>query len=167
MAYGDMGPKRISITQPISFDSRVIYTAVSTADGLLLSQRFPKPEPELQALPAPNTSCIFLGETQPNYGPHTTIPSFRTLNRLSHPYPLTHLAWVIPLQVKPFIKMGLSHQVIRVYTGDKGGIEHKIEFLSSPHLRASYAGGGSKAATPINKRRSGAGSVADGKHHPR
>jgi hypothetical protein len=65
------------------------------------------------------------------------------------------------LRIKPFITDGLSRCVIRIHASDEDEIERKVELLSGPQLKGRYGGGGSKGATPINKRRSGAGSAAD------
>jgi hypothetical protein len=74
------------------------------------------------------------------------------LDGKARPYLFARFAWAILLQVKPFITDDLSRHVIRIKISDEDKIEYKKELLSGPQLKAYYGGGGSKGATPENKR---------------
>ncbi len=82
------------------------------------------------------------------------------LDGKARPYLFARFAWAILLQVKPFITDDLPRHVIRINISDADQIEYKKELLSGPQLKAYYGGGGSKGATPKNKR-SRTGSRAD------
>jgi hypothetical protein len=64
------------------------------------------------------------------------------------------------LQVKTFIIAGFSRHVIRIQMSGEDKITREEKFLNGLQLKAYYGGGGSKRATPLNKR-SGAGSMGD------
>jgi uncharacterized iron-regulated protein len=64
------------------------------------------------------------------------------------------------LQVKPFIIAGFSRHVIRIQMSGEDKINREEKFLNGSQLKAFYGGGGSKRATPLNKR-SGTGSMGD------
>jgi HNH endonuclease len=74
------------------------------------------------------------------------------LDETARPYLFARFAWAILLQVKPFITDDLPRHVIRIKISDEDKIEYKKELLSGPQLKTCYGGGGSKGATPKNKR---------------
>jgi HNH endonuclease len=74
------------------------------------------------------------------------------LDGKARPYLFARFAWAILLQVKPFITDDLPRHVIRIKISDEDKIEYQKELLSGPQLKAYYGGGGSKGATPKNKR---------------
>jgi HNH endonuclease len=89
---------------------------------------------------------------------HNTLVQY--LDENAHYYLFARFAWAILLQVKPFIIAGFSRHVIRIQMSGEDKITRKEEFLSGSQLKAYYGGGGSKRATPLNKR-SGIGSMGD------
>lgn len=91
---------------------------------------------------------------------HNTLVQY--LHPEARPYLFARFAWAVLLQVKSFIIAGPERHVFRIQTSDadKMGCAYKNERVSGSKLKASYGGGGSKRATPVNKS-SGAGSMAD------
>jgi HNH endonuclease len=82
------------------------------------------------------------------------------LDENAHYYLFARFAWAILLHVKPFIIAGFSRHVIRIQLSGEDKITREEEFLNGSQLKAYYGGGGSKRATPLNKR-SGTGSMGD------
>jgi HNH endonuclease len=95
-------------------------------------------------------------ELWPTY--HNTPVQY--LDEKAHYYLFARFAWAILLQVKPFIIAGFSRHVIRIQRSAEDKIIREEKFLSGSQLKACYGGGGSKRATPLNKR-SGTGSMGD------
>jgi HNH endonuclease len=84
----------------------------------------------------------------------------QNLSEKAHYYLFARFAWAILLQVKPFIIAGFPRNVIRIQMDLEGRINREEKLLSGSQLKAYYGGGGSKRATPLNKR-SGTGSMED------
>jgi HNH endonuclease len=82
------------------------------------------------------------------------------LDEKAHYYLFARFAWTILLKVKPFIIAGFSRHVIRIQMGGENRINREEKFLNGSQLKTYYGGGGSKRATPLNKR-SGTGSMVD------
>jgi HNH endonuclease len=95
-------------------------------------------------------------ELWPTY--HNTLVQY--LDENTHYYLFARFAWAILLQVKPFIIAGFSRHVIRIQMSGEDKINREEKFLNGSQLKAYYGGGGSKRATPLNKR-SGTGSMGD------
>jgi HNH endonuclease len=95
-------------------------------------------------------------ELWPTY--HNTPVQY--LHENTHYYLFARFAWAILLQVKPFIIAGFSRHVIRIQMSGEDKINREEKFLNGSQLKAYYGGGGSKRATPLNKR-SGTGSMGD------
>jgi hypothetical protein len=87
---------------------------------------------------------------------HNTVVQY--LNNKARPYLFARFAWAILLQIKPFITADFPRHAIRIQISGEGKIEYKEQLFSGLQLKSFYGGGGSKRATPINKR-SGTGSV--------
>ncbi|RMD44900.1 hypothetical protein DV735_g26, partial [Chaetothyriales sp. CBS 134920] len=68
--------------------------------------------------------------------------------------------FIVEGNVKPFVIAGRARYVIRLYE-ESGNCEYKTEECSGEKLRNLYGGGGSKTATPMNKRKCGAEGAAD------
>jgi hypothetical protein len=108
------------------------------------------------------------------YAVHVLLPGFEAaeFNGLWHNCPVLNLheeskaylfarfAWTVIQRVKPFIVQGLDRNVVRVIIDQDQSVQWKVEMRTSGQLLNAYGGGGSKGATPLNKR-SQAQSAAD------
>lgn len=119
--------------------------------------------PKSMEIPAPYSSQyvthILLKEAAELWPTYHNTP-VQYLDENAHYYLFARFAWAILLQVKPFIIAGFSRHVIRIQTSGEDKTNRKEEFLNGSQLKAYYGGGGSKRATPLNKR-SGTGSIGD------
>ena len=119
----------------------------------------PKSTETLAPYSSPYVTHILLDEAAELWPTHhNTLVQY--LDEKAHYYLFARFAWAILLQVKPFIIAGFSRHVIRIQMSGEGKTNREETFLNGSQLKAYYAGGGSKRATPINKR-SGVGSMGD------
>jgi HNH endonuclease len=119
--------------------------------------------PKSIEIPAPYSfqyvTHILLQEAAELWPTYHNIP-VQYLHKKAHYYLFARFAWAILLQVKPFIIAGFSRHVIRIQISGEDKINREEKFLNGSQLKAYYGGGGSKRATPLNKR-SGTGSMED------
>jgi HNH endonuclease len=119
--------------------------------------------PKSMEIPAPDSSqyvtYILLKEAAELWPKYHNTP-VQYLDKGAHYYLFARFAWAILLQVKPFIIAGCSRHVIRIQMSSEDKIAREEKLLSGSQLKNFYGGGGSKRATPLNKR-SGTGSMGD------
>ncbi|KAB5585667.1 hypothetical protein GE09DRAFT_1071503 [Coniochaeta sp. 2T2.1] len=95
-----------------------------------------------------------LGSDAPAAEFHTTWHNSEVLNLQdnSKAYLFARFAWAVIQGVKPFILAGVSRNVARVVVDNQGTPTWKTGPESAKVLDEQYGGGGSKGATPRNKR---------------
>lgn len=61
-------------------------------------------------------------------------------------------AWAIIQGVKPFLTAGIQRRIVQVDVTETGEINQKESNMEGSKLQESYAGGGSKSATPLKRK---------------
>jgi len=89
-------------------------------------------------------------ELWPTY--HNTLVG--SLRFDSRAYLFARFAWAVIFRTKLFVIAGQPRQVIQISRNPAGNVEgYKTKFSTGKELEQAYGGGGSKAATPVTKKR--------------
>ncbi|KAM0471813.1 hypothetical protein ACHAPX_009206 [Trichoderma viride] len=70
----------------------------------------------------------------------------------SQTFLFARFAWAIIQGVKPFLTAGIQRRIVQVDVTETGEINQKESNMEGSKLQESYAGGGSKSATPLKRK---------------